>query len=114
MSASAPAGIACLPAEGSLPNIHFLSLPTCHKEWAAPEAIRLTATVIGTGFGYAANSYAPTYSTGYGSSYGYPAYGYGYGTGSSYRAYGGYRYAYHPVVRRHIYAAAVGVRRHWR
>lgn len=51
----------------------------------------------------------------YGYGYGYPAYGYGYGTGSSYPAYGGYRYAYHPVVRRHIYAAAYGVRRyrHW-
>ena len=46
---------------------------------------------------------------GYGG-YGYPAYGYGYGTGY----YGGYRYAYHPVIRRHIYATAVGVRRHWR
>jgi hypothetical protein len=30
---------------------------------------------------------------------GTPAYGYGYGTGY----YGGYRYAYHPVIRRHIY-----------
>ena len=69
----------------------------------------------GTGYGY-----APAYSSGYGAGYGYapnsyaPAYSYGYGAGYSYPAYRGYGYAYHPVVRRHIYAAAVGVRRHWR
>ena len=46
--------------------------------------------------------------------YGYPAYGYGYGTGYSFPGYGGY--AYHPAIRRHVYATAtaVGVRRHWR
>ena len=49
--------------------------------------------------------------------WGYPAYGYGYGygTGYSYPAYGAYRAAYRPVVRRHLYATAVGVHRyrHW-
>jgi hypothetical protein len=49
---------------------------------------------------------APAYAS-YG--YGYPAYGYGYGTGY----YGGYRYAYHPIIRRHIYAYHP-FRRHWR
>ena len=58
----------------------------------------------GYGFGM---GYAPSY--GY-AGYGYPAYGYGYGSGY----YGGYRSAYHPVIRRHIYARAVGVGRHWR
>jgi hypothetical protein len=47
----------------------------------------------------------------YGYGYGYSAYGSGYGTGYSYP---GYSYAYHPVVRRPIYATTVGVRRHWR
>jgi hypothetical protein len=64
----------------------------------------------GTGYGYAANTYAPAYNYGYGTGYGYPAYGYGYGTGY----YGAYGYGYHPVARRAIYAAAVGVRRRWR
>ena len=63
----------------------------------------------GYGYGYPAYGYgygyAPAYAT-YG--YGYPAYSYGYGTGY----YGGYRAAYHPIIRRHIYATAV--RRHWR
>ena len=40
----------------------------------------------------------------------FEAYGYGYGTGY----YGGYRYAYHPVIHRHIYAYHPVVRRHWR
>ena len=66
----------------------------------------------GYGYGYPAYGYGygyPAYGYGYGTGYGYPAYGYGYGTGY----YGGYGYAYHPVAR-HIYARAVGVRRHWR
>ena len=64
----------------------------------------------GYGYGYPAYGYGYGYAPAYASyGYGYPAYGYGYGTGY----YGGYRYAYHPVVR-HIYATAVGVRRHWR
>ena len=62
----------------------------------------------GYGFGM---GYAPSY--GY-AGYGYPAYGYGYGTGYGYPGYGAYRAAYHPVLRRHIYARAVGVGRHWR
>jgi hypothetical protein len=63
------------------------------------------------GYGYPAYGYGYGYAPAYASyGYGYPAYGYGYGTGY----YGGYRYAYHPVIRRHIYARAVGVRRHWR
>ena len=64
------------------------------------------------GYGYPAYGYGygyPAYGYGYGTGYSYPAYGYGYGTGY----YGGYGYAYHPVAR-HIYARAVGVRRHWR
>jgi len=64
----------------------------------------------GVGLGLAAGALIGTAIAAYASyGYGYPAYGYGYGTGY----YGGYRYAYHPVVR-HIYATAVGVRRHWR
>jgi hypothetical protein len=70
-----------------------------------------TGNPYATGFGYAANSYAPGYSS--------PAYAYGYGTGYGYPA---PRYAYHPVIRRHIasrprirpiYATGAGVRRHW-
>jgi hypothetical protein len=67
----------------------------------------------GYGYGYPAYGYGYGYAPAYASyGYGYPAYGYGYGTGY----YGGYRAAYHPVIRRHIYARAVGVlpRRHWR
>jgi hypothetical protein len=62
----------------------------------------------------AASSYAYGYPA-YGYGYGYPAYGYGYGTDYGYPAYGAYRAAYHPVVRRHIYATAAGVHhyRHW-
>jgi len=41
-----------------------------------------------------------------------PAYASGYGTGYGYPAYGTYRTAYHPVVRRGIYATAAGVRRY--
>jgi hypothetical protein len=48
----------------------------------------------------------------YGYGYGYPAYGYGYGTGYSSAVNEGYRYANHPVVRHHVYATTVGVRRH--
>jgi hypothetical protein len=66
----------------------------------------------GVGLGYYGHGYPyygyigyPAY---YGYGFAYPAYGYGYGSGY----YGGYRYAYHPVIRRHIYARAVGVRRH--
>jgi hypothetical protein len=63
----------------------------------------------GTSYGY-----APACSTGYGTGYGYaPAYSSGYGTGYSHPAYPGYGSAYHPVVRRHIYAAAHRVRRNW-
>jgi hypothetical protein len=73
----------------------------------------------GSGYGYGGYGgygYAPTY--GYGSGYGYPAYGYGTGSGYGY-GYGtgysspGYGYAYHPVVRRPLYATTVRVRRHW-
>jgi hypothetical protein len=63
----------------------------------------------GYGYGYPAYGYGyPAYAYGYG----YPAYSYGYATGYSYPAYGGYRYAYRPYVRRHLYAAAYGVRRY--
>jgi hypothetical protein len=78
----------------------------------------------GTGYGYAPTysssygtryGYAPTYSSGYGTGYGYaPAYSSGYGTGYGYPAYGAYRSAYRPYVRRHIYAAAYGVRHIYR
>jgi hypothetical protein len=64
----------------------------------------------GYGYGYPAYGYGYGYAPAYSYGYGYPAYGYGYGSGY----YGGYRYAYHPVIRRHIYARAVGIRRHWR
>ena len=72
-------------------------------------AIQLTRYRFVSGYSY------PAYGYGYGSGYSYPAYGYGYGTGYSYPAYGAYRAAYHPVVRRHIYATAAGVHhyRHW-
>jgi len=67
----------------------------------------------GTGFGYAANAYAPPYDHAYGTGYGYPAYSYGYGTGYSTPVYGGYRYAaYHPGTRHHVYSTAHGVRHH--
>ena len=46
---------------------------------------------------------APRPSPQLGTGYGYPAYGSGYGTG----------YAYHPFVRRPIYATTVGIRRPW-
>src|SRR5215467_4394465 len=60
----------------------------------------LGAAAVGTAL--AARSY-------YGG-YGYPAYGYGYGTGYSYPGYG-YGYG-RGIVRRGLYAAAVG--RRWR
>ena len=77
----------------------------------------LGAAVVGSaiaarnyyGYGYGTGYSYPAYGYGYGTGYGHPAYGYGYGTGY----YGGYGHAYHPVAR-HIYARAVGVRRHWR
>src|SRR3974390_1014254 len=67
------------------------------------------------GYGYGTGYAYPAYGYGYGTGYSYPAYGYGYGTGYSYPAYSGYRAAYHPVIRRHIYATAAGVHRyrHW-
>ncbi len=70
------------------------------------------------GWGYPAYAYGTGYSYpayGYGTGYSYPSYGYGYGTGYSYPAYGAYRSAYHPAIRRHIYATAAGVHhyRHW-
>jgi len=77
----------------------------------------------GYGYGYPAYGYGygyPSYGYGYGTGYGYaantyaPAYSYGYGTGYGYPAYGGYRYAYHPVLRHRIYARAYGVGRRWR
>jgi hypothetical protein len=70
------------------------------------------SAVAASSYGYYGYGY-PYYGYGYGYpayGYGYPAYGYGYGTGY----YGGYRYAYHPVIRRHIYAFRPVVRRHWR
>jgi hypothetical protein len=65
------------------------------------------------GYGYGDETSYSGY--GYGASYSYPAYGYGYGTSYGYPAYAGYGYAYHPYVRRPLYAAAYGVRRyrHW-
>jgi hypothetical protein len=57
----------------------------------------------GTSFAFAPNAYAPPNDFA-----GYPAYSYGYGTGHSSPVYGGYRYAaYHPLVRRHVYATPV-------
>jgi hypothetical protein len=85
--------------------------PACRVlSWPDP-AVDPWARGYGSGFGYAANSYAPAYS--YGTGYGYPAYSYGYGTGYSSPVYGGYRYAaHHPVVRRHVYRTGVRVNRH--
>ena len=60
--------------------------------------------------GVPVSSYACGYPPAYGYGFGYPAYCYGYGTGYSYPAYGGYRYAYRPYVRRHLYGRAYGVR----
>ena len=55
---------------------------------------------LGSGYVSGGPVTTPAYaSSGYGSGYGYPAYG-------------AYRTAYHPVVRRHIYATAAGVRRY--
>ena len=82
------------------------------------------------GYGYGTGYSYPSYSYGYGTGYSYPSYGYGTGytpfpgpfadwaTDYRYPFYGygtGYRGAYHPVVRRHIYATAAGVHhyRHW-
>ena len=70
------------------------------------------SAIAASSYGYYGYGY-PYYGYGYGYpayGYGYPAYGYGYGTGY----YGGYRYAYRPVIRRHIYAFHPVVRRHWR
>jgi hypothetical protein len=68
----------------------------------------------GTGYVSGGPVTTPAYASGYGSpAYGAsPAYASGYGTGYGYPAYGAYRTAYHPVVRRHIYASAAGVRRY--
>jgi hypothetical protein len=75
----------------------------------------------GYGYGYPAYGYGygyPAYGYGYGTGYGYaantyaPAYSYGYGTGYSYPTYSGYG-GYHPIARRALYATAVGVRRRW-
>src|SRR6516165_7473840 len=60
--------------------------------------------------GVPVSSYACGYPPAYGYGFGYPAYCYGYGTGYSYPAYGGYRHAYRPYVRRHLYGRAYGVR----
>ena len=65
----------------------------------------------GTGFVSGGPVTTPAYASGYG--YGGPAHASGYGTGYGYPAYGAYRTAYHPVVRRHLYAIAPGVRRNW-
>jgi hypothetical protein len=86
----------------------------------------IAASSYGHGYGYPSYGYGygyPAYGSGYGYApgysyasygYGYPSYSYGYGTGYSTPVYGGYRYAgYHPVIHRHIYATAAGVRRHW-
>jgi hypothetical protein len=54
---------------------------------------------LGSGYVSGGPVTTPAYASGYGTSYGYPAYG-------------AYRTAYHPVVRRHIYATAAGVRRY--
>ena len=83
----------------------------CASSFASPPSCQNAVygyPYYGYGYGYPAYGYgygyAPAYAT-YG--YGYPAYGYGTGY------YGGYRYAYHPVIRRHIYAYHP-FRRHWR
>jgi hypothetical protein len=55
----------------------------------------------GTGFGYAPNIYSAPYDFSYATAY-------------SSAVYGGYRYAYHPIVRRHVHAAGVVVQRHSR
>ena len=80
-----------------------------------------SAIAARSGYGYPAYGYGyPSYGYGYGTGYGYaantyaPAYSYGYGTGYGYPAYGGSGYAYHPVLRHRIYARAYGVGRHWR
>jgi hypothetical protein len=63
----------------------------------------------GYGYGYPAYGYGYGYAPAYAAyGYGYPAYGYGTGY------YGGYRYAYHPIIRRHIYAYHPIIRRRWR
>ena len=67
------------------------------------------------GYGYGTGYSYPAYNSGYASGYSYPAYSSGYASGYSYPAYGTYRAAYHPVIRRHIYASAAGIHhyRHW-
>ena len=81
------------------------------------------SSYYGSGYGYPAYGYGygtgyPAYGYGYGTGYSYPSYGYGttsytyptygYGTGYSYPGYGYGR----GIVRRGLYAAAVG--RRWR
>ena len=75
---------------------------------ASVPSLTTPANAWGWGYGYPYYGYIgyPAY---YGYGFAYPAYGYGYGSGY----YGGYRAAYHPVIRHRIYARAVGFRRHW-
>src|SRR3974390_2939267 len=101
---------------------------------AAYGAVAAGAGYYGAGgwgcYGHCTGAGYPSYSHGYGTRYSYPSYGYGTGytpfpgpfadwaTDSRYPFYGygtGYRGAYHPVVRRHIYATAAGVHHylHW-
>jgi hypothetical protein len=83
--------------------IPSLTSPANAGGWSWGGVVATGLAPDGTSFGYAPNAYAPPYDYA-----GYPAYSYGYGTGHSSPVYGGYRYAaYHPLVRRHVYATPV-------
>jgi hypothetical protein len=98
--------IIALTAVLMITAIPSLTNPTLAGSWGGWSWGGVVATgqaPDGTSVGYAPNACAPPYDHA-----GYPAYGYGYGTSYSSPVYGGYRYvAYHPVVRRHVYATPV-------